>query len=624
MTTVSERIKSLAPGQRFVSFEFFPPKTDGGFRNLIARLTRMLALNPLFITITWGAGGSTSEKSLDLAATCQQDLGLTTVLHLTCTNTNKQIIDDALRRAKAAGIRNILALRGDPPRAEEYWTPDCDFQNAVDLVKYIKEQYGDYFCIGVAGYSEGHVDGSDNAGQDPRHDMPYLVEKVKAGADFIITQLFFDADKFVAYEELVRQQPGLADITIIPGLMPITTYKVFQRAAKLSHALIPAEIEARVLAHEHDDDAVKAVGVDIISQIISKVDSGCDNRIRGYHFYCLNLEKAVASIIDQLPVLRPIMDEPPHANFDEAIALDDDVDDEAMRKQTASRRKSVTDVPVGRLVNDKRQMREISAGKGALGKDAIWDDFPNGRFGDSDSPAYGEIDGYGPSLKISSPQEAVHKWGTPELTLDITKVFTSYLSGLLSLLPWADQLLLPETAVIQEELLELNTRGWFSLASQPAVNACRSSDKIFGWGPPRGVLYQKAFVELFVPKRDWVEVILPKIAEDVELKTITYYLGDSLGQITSNLPLRPDSKTAVTWGVFPLREVVQPTILDYESFKAWAEEAFHLWVEWARCYKVNAKLYQLLNGVHREYYLVSLTHHDFTQEHALWDQLLLE
>ncbi|CAN3375789.1 hypothetical protein DIURU_003780 [Diutina rugosa] len=637
MAKLTEKIAQLRPDQRFVSFEFFPPKTDGGFRNLIARLTRMSALNPLFVTVTWGAGGSTSEKSLDLAATCQRELGLTTVLHLTCTNTNRQIIDTALARAKEAGIRNVLALRGDPPRAEEYWTPDCDFHNAVDLVRYIKANYGDYFCVGVAGYPEGHVDGSDNAGQDPRKDMPYLVEKVKAGADFIITQLFYDVDKFLAYEQLLQSYPELKDVVLIPGLMPVTTYKVFQRAAKLSHAKIPAAIEQRVSAHQSNDDTVKQIGVDVITDIIAAIDAKTNGRIRGYHFYCLNLEKATASIIANSQVLSSVIDEPTHINHDEAIASDDsDVEAPPKGANGARRRSSLVnanelakDDAQRALVNkallkDKRVLREISAGKGALGKDAIWDDFPNGRFGDSNSPAYGEIDGYGPSLKISTPNEATVLWGTPESTLDITRVFTAYLSGSIPLLPWADQALSPETALIQEELLELNCKGWFSLASQPAVNACRSNDKILGWGPPGGVLYQKAFVELFVPKKDWREVILPRITEDVDAQTITYYLGDSSGKIESNLPRQAESKTAITWGVFPSREVVQPTMVDYESFKAWNEEAFHLWVEWARCYKVNSKSYQLLNSIHRDYYLVSLVHHDYPEEHALWDTLLQE
>lgn len=640
MATITSKVAALGDNERFFSFEFFPPKTDGGLRNLIARLTRMLALNPLFVTVTWGAGGLTLEKSLDLAATCQRDLGLTTVLHLTCTNTNRQVIDDALAKAKDAGIRNILALRGDPPRTEEYWTPDCDFSNAVDLVKYIREQYGNYFCIGVAGYPEGHVEGSDGRFQDPKKDIPYLVEKVRAGADFIVTQLFFDVDLFVNYHQVLDLHPELAKCTVIPGLMPVTTYNVFQRATKLSHAHIPAAIEERVLSRKGDDDAVKQVGVEILTEMIDEINTRTNGRIKGYHFYCLNLEKAVAQIISNSLVLRPILDEPPRANFDEAVVLDDSDSEPTATFSNGNaaqrRRSSVVNandvatlnanrVLVGRtLLKDKLALREISSGKGALGKDAIWDDFPNGRFGDSASPAYGEIDGYGPSLKISLPEEAMHKWGTPELTLDITKVFTSYLSGIISHLPWVDQPLLAETAMIQEELLELNCRGWFSLASQPAVNGCRSLDKIFGWGPRGGVLYQKAFVELFIPKRDWNEVILPKIGADVALETITYFLGDSQGRIASNLQLSPDTKLAVTWGVFPLREVVQPTIIDYESFKAWNEEAFHLWIEWARCYKVNLKLFQLLNSVHRDYYLVSLVHHNFPDEQALWDVLLSE
>lgn len=238
---ITDKINTIQDG-KFVSFEFFPPKTDAGFRNLIARLTRMKALNPLFITITWGAGGSTNEKSLELASICQKQLGITTVLHLTCTNTNKEIIDSALEQAKRNGIRNILALRGDPPRTEEYWTPNCDFNNAVDLVRYIKSQYGDFFCIGVAGYPEGHVDGSDNSNQNPEKDIPFLVEKVKAGADFIITQLFYDVDKFVHYCNLIEQHEDLKKATLIPGLLPITTFNSFHKATKLSHATIPSEI----------------------------------------------------------------------------------------------------------------------------------------------------------------------------------------------------------------------------------------------------------------------------------------------------------------------------------------------------------------------------------------------
>lgn len=641
MATVTQKIRSLAPNEKFCLFEFFPPKTDAGFRNLLARLNRMMALNPLFITVTWGAGGSTSEKSLDLAATCQNELGITTVLHLTCTNTNREVIDNALARAKTAGIRNILALRGDPPRNKEYWTPNCDFNNAVDLVRYIKEQYGDYFCVGVAGYPEGHVDGADTSNQDPVRDLPYLVEKVQAGADFIVTQLFFDVDKFVAYEQLLQNTPELKNTVLIPGLMPITTYKVFTRATKLSHALIPPAIFSRLEVNSNNDDTVKAIGIEVLNDIISQITERTHGRVRGFHFYTLNLEKAVASIIKSSPVLQ-LENHNQRVDHDDAISLDSDSEIIPIatpgRKQSR-RRSSVNENLIAKaglldpkrllvskaLFQDRKTLLDISTGKGVLGKDATWDEFPNGRFGDSNSPAYGEIDGYGPSLKLHSVKEVIDTWGEPKSTKDITKVFVNYLSDKVQVLPWVSSELSPETALIQEQLFELNERGWFTLASQPAVDGCPSTDSILGWGPPNGRLFQKSFVEFFVPKKEWDCKLLPRLSDDIESATITYFCGDSTGKITSNLPVGKDShnhKSAVTWGVFPSKEVLQPTVIDYESFKAWNEEAFLLWQEWARCYKKNSDSYKLLSSIYSDYYLVSMVHHNFKDEYALWATLL--
>lgn len=629
MATVIEQIKALKPNEQFCSFEFFPPKTDAGFRNLLARLHRMMALNPLFISVTWGAGGSTSEKSLDLAATCQRELGVTTVLHLTCTNTNKEVIDNALKRAKEANIRNILALRGDPPRTEEYWTPNCDFKNAVDLVRYIREQHGDYFCVGVAGYAEGHVDGADTSNQDPMKDIPYLEEKVKAGADFIITQLFFDVDKFVAYENALRANPVLQKALLIPGLMPITTFKVFVRATKLSHALVPPQILEKVAAPGNDDDMVKAIGIDILTKIIEQIHERTEGRIRGFHFYTLNLEKSVASIVERSSVFNAstLLNRVDHDD-----AIDSDSDMEAPPIKTR-RRSSVNDnfltsdaakiALVSRALSaDRKTIVDISKGKGLLGKDATWDDFPNGRFGDSNSPAYGEIDGYGPNLKLRSSEQVAQTWGSPVAWTDISKVFMDYLSGKIYVLPWVDSEISSETALIQEELFDLNQKGWFTLASQPAVNGCSSSDKILGWGPPSGRLFQKAFVEFFIPKETWNNKLYPRLQSAFEARDLTYFCGDASGNITSNLSLNLNCKTAVTWGVFPSKEVIQPTIIDSQSFRAWNEEAFLLWIEWARCYKKETESYGLLNNIYNSYYLVSLIHHDFTDENGLWRMLL--
>lgn len=599
--SVVERIQALGPDEKFCLFEFFPPKTDAGFRNLLARLHRMRDLNPLFVSVTWGAGGSTSEKSLELAVTCQQLLGISTVLHLTCTNTNKAIIDDALSRAKAAGIRNILALRGDPPRTREYWTPECSFRTAVDLVRYIRAQYGDYFCIGVAGYPEGHVDGSDGAEQDPKRDLPYLEEKVAAGALFVVTQMFFDADKYVAFEKMVRASPVLKDVVLIPGLMPITTYKVFTRATKLSHALVPAAVAEQLSLAAVDDDQVKKIGVDVLSQLVADVSAR--SAARGFHFYTLNLERAVAAIVESCPELRGSA-----ARLSRSRASSDPFEsDLETSAPNAGKVESVPDsVP---LVRDRRVTLA-----------ATWDDFPNGRFGDASSPAYGEIDGYGPSLKLEPP-EAVAVWGTPQSVADVSRVFIDYLSAKILSLPWVLTELSPETALIQEQLFELNSRGLFTLASQPAVDSCPSSDSILGWGPRNGRIFQKLFVEFFVPKTEW-ERLLRLMDKDISDKTITYFCGNSKGEITTNMPHKSSQRTAITWGVFPSKEVLQPTVIDRQLFQAWNEEAFGLWLDWARCYAPDSPLYRLLAGIHLDYYLVSIVHNNYLAENALWDTLL--
>ncbi|CCH41059.1 putative secreted protein [Wickerhamomyces ciferrii] len=602
----------------------------------------MSALNPLFVTITWGAGGSTAEKTLSLVQTCQKELDFTTCMHLTCTNTDKSIIDNALAKAKEAGIRNILALRGDPPRGEEYFVPNAaDFQYAVDLVKYIKQQYGDYFSIGVAAYPEGHCEGADNSEQEVLKDLPYLKEKIDAGADFVITQLFYDVEKFLHFENLVREQIS-QDIPILPGLMPINTYQLFNRAAKLSHASIPSEILGRFPENiQNDDDKVKSIGVEIMRDMIHSIYSRTNGRIKGFHFYTLNLEKSIAQIVEKSSLLNRVL-ENDDQNDEDAIMSDDDENQpiapqhKIIGHKDKSRRSSSVNtsnkVLVDRIRKDsqdfedvnkykfitpsKKDIVAISSGEGTLGRDATWDDFPNGRFGDSRSPAYGEIDGYGPSLKIAT-KKAYELWGYPVDTSDVSKVFINYLEGKIDALPWSELGLSPETAMIQEELIQLNERGFFSLASQPATDGAKSEDKIFGWGPKGGYVYQKAFVELFVSREDWEFKLKPKISQNSK---ITYYIGDSKGGFESSLPGK--SSNAVTWGVFPDREILQTTIIEEESFKAWRDEAFSIWLEWAKLYKKSTPTSKLLNHIHDNYILVSIVSHDYRNETGLWELIL--
>lgn len=631
---IVDKIRALEKDEPFFSLEFFPPKTETGMRNLYARLGRMSLLGPLFVTITWGAGGTTADKTIDLAVTCQKDLGLTTCMHLTCTNTSKEVIDEALQRAKDAGIKNILALRGDPARETSVSHGIGEFQHAVDLVRYIRQEYDDYFCIGVAGYPEGHADGSfEELHQDPKKDIAYLIEKIQAGADFIITQLFYDADKFVDYEKLVRSQPELENIEIIPGLLPINGYNIFQRASKLSHASVPAKLLNKFPEEiQNDDDTVKDIGVDALVDIINQIYEKTDHRIKGTHFYSLNLEKSIAQIVNKSPLLAKVVakKELELAIEENTSSSDDEIDETittAKRAAYANRfnttNKVISDVKAVHNVkmantssSQLQKLISISAGHGILGKDATWDDFPNGRFGDSRSPAYGEIDGYGPSLKVTS-NEAYELWGYPKSMKDISKIFINYLLKKLDCLPWSELSLSPETALIQEELISLNEKNYFTVASQPAVNCALSKDKIVGWGPSNGFIYQKAFVEMFVSKEEWHNKLLLKL--DSYGSSISYYYGDFKSSFHTNLP--KNASNCVTWGVFPNREIVQTTIIEEESFKAWTEEAFEIWKEWKLLYKKDSDSAKLIDGILSDFYLVTIIHHEYPNESALWDLL---
>jgi len=252
---------------------------------------------------------------------------------------SRKLIDETLEQAKAMGVRNILALRGDPPRSEEYKAEESvypeseeddsnkEFTWAVDLVRYIRKVYGDYFCIGVAGYPEGHSDQSHPQHQNVNSDLPYLVEKVQAGADFIMTQLFYDVQQFDEFESLLRNHSSGAfkDIHIIPGLMPVQSYQILRRTTKLSHANLPDPILQRFEAVKGDDGAVKRVGVEVISEMVEHMKSTSANRPKGFHFYTLNLEKAVAQIIEKCDLV-PQQDIPSIKVQDDSAVADEETD----------------------------------------------------------------------------------------------------------------------------------------------------------------------------------------------------------------------------------------------------------------------------------------------------------
>jgi len=273
-------------GAPVISFEFFPPKTEEGVETLYRTVKELRPCRPSFVSVTYGAGGSTRDRTLELVARIQRDLGITTMAHLTCVGSTKDEIKDVLDRLYDSGIRNVLALRGDPPKGEtEFQATAGGFSYATELVSFIREQGKDW-CVGAACYPEGHVESSDL-----ESDLNHLVEKVDAGADFLVSQLFFDNDDYRAFVRRARSA-GIM-IPIVPGLMPVTNASQVERFTKMCGSRIPQELYRRLRIVENDSAAVVATGVQWA------VDQGRELLKRGapgLHFYTLNRSSATLAV----------------------------------------------------------------------------------------------------------------------------------------------------------------------------------------------------------------------------------------------------------------------------------------------------------------------------------------
>jgi len=381
---LSEKIASYKAPHPFYSFEFFPPRTDQGYENLILRISRLCVLNPFAISVTWGAGGSTKERSLELVSLTQTEYAVDTVMHLTCTNMEKGMVNEALKAAKEQGIENILALRGDPPRGQEEWIPiDPGFKHSIDLVKFIRSspEFSSHFCIGVAAYPDGHTDSL----LDDDAELTFLKEKVDAGADLIVTQLFYDVDRFLQWLKKVREK-GIT-VPVIPGIMPIQTYSSFIRLTKLCGTRVPGYVMDALAPISHDDQLVKDYGVRLAADMIRRLTT--EGGIPGVHFCTLNLEKSVSRVLQLLrwtgittAAHNKLIAETPGAP-----SVNENVPDLMVTPSTAT-----TTATLG-LAN--LPSTDTEAGRGELNNATTWDEFPNGRFGDSKSPAFGNQDPWG-------------------------------------------------------------------------------------------------------------------------------------------------------------------------------------------------------------------------------------
>ncbi len=289
------RISDLLERQRPVfSFEFFPPKTDEGEATLRNTLEVLKDDQPDYVSVTYGAGGTTRNRTVEITKTIKRDLGIEAMAHLSCVGEPKERLVDLLEEIEAAGIENVLALRGDPPRGETEWRAHPGgLSFSVELIRLIKERFG--FCVGAAGFPEVHLDAPDRAS-----DLRYAREKVEAGAEFLITQLFFDNEVYFEYVEEARAA-GI-EVPIIPGIMPITNYGQIRRFTDLCGATIRENLERQLDGRADDPEAVAELGVAYATlQCSDLLARGAP----GIHFYTLNRSPATRAILAALRAAHP-------------------------------------------------------------------------------------------------------------------------------------------------------------------------------------------------------------------------------------------------------------------------------------------------------------------------------
>ena len=288
---VTELLESRRP---VFSFEFFPPKSDEGRRTLESTLEVLKGDSPDYVSMTYGAGGSTRNATVELTRWIKHDLGIEAMAHLSCVGEPKERLAEILDQIEGAGVENVLALRGDPPRGESDWRPHPGgLSYSVELIRLIRER--SELCVGAACFPEIHPDAPDR-----RSDLRYAREKQEAGAAFLITQLFFDNQLY--YDFVARARDAGIDVPIIPGIMPITNVHQVKRFTEMCGASIPEELERQLNGRADDPEAVAELGVAYATlQCSDLLARGAP----GIHFYTLNRSPATRAILAALRAAHP-------------------------------------------------------------------------------------------------------------------------------------------------------------------------------------------------------------------------------------------------------------------------------------------------------------------------------
>ena len=606
------------------------------------RIDRLARSEPLFISVTCSSSVSGAMATLGLcrhilevcaenklifkSRTTQtrpllflQFAGVSPLMHLTCAGKSEEELKAILAAAKEAGVCNILALTGDVPAAG-----DQPSLKAVDLVKLARAEHGTYFCIGVGAYPGGWVASGSPAPAtvNLEAEVAALLTKQSAGAQFAVTQFLFDHTQHKALADAAKSA-GVT-IPIIPGILAVDRPRLVGRMAKQCGVQLSQAVQAEVDGAgpwEDDPDANATTSDPLAGALAQLAASLVAAGAPGVHLYTLNLEGPATTLVQTAPL-------------QEALA--------ARGGAAVLRRRLPWRAPVG-ASREGEAVRPIfwaNRPNSYIQRTSSWQEFPQGRWSEvaetvpgpalttedagsaagADSGQWGsgsaapgtptsagagcsELGGWGP------PADRRVMWGERlDSEAAVWNVFAGYMAGSVPRLPWCEAELHPETSHMTSRLVQVNQAGLLTINSQPAVAGEASDHPVHGWGGAGGLVYQKAYVEFFA-RPELVSAIM-EVAARPAFAAVRYMAVDAKGNSYTNSTA--SSATAVTWGVFPGREVVQPTVVDPAAFQVWREEAFGLWRNvWASAYDEDSETHALLHDIASKYYLVNVVDNDF-------------
>lgn len=560
------------------SYEFFPPKTEEALHQLYDTMVKMKQCRPTFCDVSWGALGQTFDTSLEIARCTQQAVGMETQLHMTCTGYPEERVVEAVRRAKELGVCNILALRGMGQK-EEF--KDSRFQYAVDLVRYLREEYGDYFGIAVAGYPGGHYEAPSYEA-----DLQHLKEKIDAGADMIVSPMFYDVDVFLGFVKDVRAL-GI-EVPILPGIMPIQDYAWWDKTTKMAKTIVPPFVHQGLEPIKEDPAKVLAYGIQLAVQMCQHL---VNNDIRCFHLYSMNNDKSIPEILRGLKWNK----ESPPKPFPWAPSY------------TGKRR-----------LEGVRPIHWNHRPHSYMWRTSHWEEFPHSEWevpeGKLPRPKMLPVpDHYLTNCYV--PEESSFDrrlcWcDAPTEINHIQNVFLQYHRNKIPALPWIPHEPHASPEEMREEMQQMVMHGYWPINWQVAHNGVDSENKNFGWGPAHGSVFAKHFVEFFCSASKIPDLLqaLPQYPH------ISFVLDNASG---SDKHTNLESPTAVCFGTFPNTGNVSPTVIDPVVWDEWREEAFTLWKQqWGSLYPEGSPSRQLIDQIHDTFYLVSLVDNRMTNSNV--------